>query len=131
MSTTCNMTCNTTQYLQDPSSSALVIPLLLKALSTLKSQACVLLKKKALRFKTGPLYQGITLQAQITFCSMLVIKADLAKMLNIHQNQKEPRGLSVKVVTTHQVSFQLSFQNTAPTALMLFRRGDTSLSIVN
>lgn len=40
---------------------------------------------------------------------MLVIKADLAKMLNIHQNQKEPRGLSAQVATTYQVSFQLSF----------------------
>lgn len=108
-----------------------MISLLLKALSILKSQACALLKKKALRFKTGPLYHGIIIQVQITFCSILVIKADLAKMLNIHQNQKEPRGLSVKVVTTHQVSFQLSFQNTAPTALMLFRRGDISSSIVN
>lgn len=95
MSTTCKMTHNTTQYLQEPSSSALVILVILKALSTLKSQACVLPKKKALRCKTGFLYQGIILQVKITFCSMLVIKADLAKMLYIHQNQKEPPEISL------------------------------------
>lgn len=66
---------------------------------------------------------------------MLVIKADLAKMLNIHQNQKEPRGLSVQVATTHQVYFNCHFrtqlQHEVTAALTLFRRGDTSLSIVN